>query len=537
MGSKFVRDPREALRNCYHPTESDEAISLPRCEQVFRAEKSGEMTDSTRRRAVFGFVVAACLLLWLTGTLPCFAQASARKPVNAPPTRTKEWTGDLDTLLKHRVIRVGVPYSKTIYYTVKGVQHGTAYETGKEFEKYLNKKYPQSNKNIKIFVMFFVVSRDQAAQRLQKGTLDILAGGIAITPERQKVVDFSDPIATNINEIVVSAPGSPAIKSVDDLAGKTVYVRKISSYFEHLQSLNERFKKEGKAEVRVQPVSDELGDEDLLEMVNAGLLPLIVVNDWTAKLWSTLLPRMQVHEDVAISTGGSIAWAMRKNSPKLMSDVNDFFKTHKQGTAFGRELLARYIKGTYMLKQAVSETAMKRFQATAAQFQKYSAQYDEDYLMMMAKGFQESALNQNVKSPVGAIGIMQLMPATGKEMNVGDITKQESNIHAGIKYSHLMEERYFANEPMDDINKVLFTFAAYNCGPARVRQLRAEAAKKGLNPNVWINNVEVIAASRIGMETVTYVSNIYKYYVAYKLLATQDELRRKARESLAEKPK
>jgi membrane-bound lytic murein transglycosylase MltF len=138
---------------------------------------------------------------------------------------------------------------------------------------------------------------------------------------------------------------------------------------------------------------------------------------------------------------------------------------------------------------------------------------------------------------VGAIGIMQLMPATGKEMKVGDITQQEPNIHAGIKYSHLMEEKYFANEPMDNLNKVLFTFAAYNCGPARVKQLRAEAAEKGLDPNVWINNVEVIAAARIGIETVTYVSNIYKYYVAYRLVTEQMEQRRKARESVAEQVK
>jgi membrane-bound lytic murein transglycosylase MltF len=247
-----------------------------------------------------------------------------------------------------------------------------------------------------------------------------------------------------------------------------------------------------------------------------------------------LLPKMQVHDDIPLSTAGAFAWAMRKNSPKLLADINDFFKTHKQGTAFGQELLSRYVGGTYMLKQAVSETAMRQFEATATQFQKYAGQYQMDYLLMMAEGFQESGLNQTVKSPVGAIGVMQLMPPTGKEMNVGDITQQENNIHAGIKYFHQMEEKYFSNEPMDELNKVLFTFAAYNCGPGRMKQLRAEASQKGLNPNVWINNVEVIAAARIGMETVNYVSNIYKYYVAYKLIALQDEQRRKARESIAE---
>jgi len=487
-------------------------------------------------RTLFG-VLGGCTCMLICG-LATFAQSPApptQESKAAPPTATKQWTGDLDTLLKHRVIRVGVPYSKTLYYTVKGVQYGTAYETGKEFEKYLNKKYPQANKNIKIHVMFFVMPRGQAAPRLQEGTIDIVAGGVAVTEERQKVIDFSDPIYSGVKEIVVTAPNAPQIASVDDLAGKNVYVRKSSSYWEHLESLNQRFQKEGKPAVKLQVVPEDVGDEDLLDMVNASLLPMVVVNDWTAKLWSNLLPKMQVHNDVVISTGGSFAWGMRKSSPKLMADINDFFKTHKQGTAFGQEVLSRYVGGTYMLKQAVSETAMKQFEATSAQFQKFAGQYDMDYLLMMAEGFQESGLNQTVKSPVGAIGVMQLMPATGKEMNVGDVTQQEANIHAGIKYFHGLEEKYFGNEPMDELNKVLFTFAAYNCGPARVKQLRAEAASKGLDPNVWINNVEVIAAARIGMETVTYVSNIYKYYVAYKLIAVENEQMKKARQEITEK--
>jgi len=156
-------------------------------------------------------------------------------------------------------------------------------------------------------------------------------------------------------------------------------------------------------------------------------------------------------------------------------------------------------------------------------------------LLMMAEGYQESGLNQHAKSSVGAIGVMQLMPETGAEMKVGDIHQEDANIHAGIKYFRSMMDRLYSSEPMDDLNKVLFTLAAYNCGPGRVKELRTGATAKGLNPNIWINNVEVIAAARIGAETVNYVSNIYKYYVAYKLIAVQEEQRRKARESFQEK--
>jgi membrane-bound lytic murein transglycosylase MltF len=148
-------------------------------------------------------------------------------------------------------------------------------------------------------------------------------------------------------------------------------------------------------------------------------------------------------------------------------------------------------------------------------------------MLMAAQGYQESRLDQNAKSHVGAIGVMQVMPATAKELKVGDITQVAPNIEAGVKYIRAMVDRYFASEPMDDLNKVLFAFAAYNAGPARVRQLRREAAARGLDPNVWFNNVERIASERIGRETVTYVSNIYKYYVTY-LLIQGEYLQRRA---------
>jgi membrane-bound lytic murein transglycosylase MltF len=415
------------------------------------------------------------------------------------------------------------------------VQWGIAYEGGKAFEAYLNKKYPQQNKNIKIHVMFFVTPREKVIQNLNEGAVDMVIGELTITPARQKLVDFSAPTVSGVSEVVVTGPTGPQLASLEDLAGKEVFARKTSSYWEHLETVNERFKKENKPVVKLTAVPEDLNDEDLLQMVNAGLLSTIVVNDWTAQLWDKLLTKIQVHSTVAVATGESHGWAVRKNSPQLLSDINDFVKKNRQGTKFGNEILARYTGSTYMLKQATSPESMKQFDETSEVFRKYGAKYNVDYLLMMAKGYQESGLNQNVKSPVGAIGVMQLMPATGAEMKVGDITKKEPNIQAGIKYSDLMMEKYYGKEPMDDLNKILFSFAAYNCGPARVKQLRAEAAQKGFDPNVWVNNVEVIAAARIGAETVNYASNIYKYYVAYKLIAVQEEQRQKARQSLENK--
>jgi membrane-bound lytic murein transglycosylase MltF len=278
----------------------------------------------------------------------------------------------------------------------------------------------------------------------------------------------------------------------------------------------------------VKSAPEELEDEDLLEMVNSGLVPLTVVDSQKARFWKQIFPQIVLHPNVAVRTGGEIAWMFRPDSPQLKAAVNDFIRRRGQGGKEAQILIAQYLKNTKWVKNAASEAEIQKFQRTVAFFKKYGETYDIDYLLMMAQGYQESTLDQNAKSPVGAIGIMQVMPATGADMRVGDITETEANIHAGVKYIRFMIDQYLKDEPMDRLNKTLFAFASYNAGPGRIAQLRREASKQGLDPNVWFNNVEIVAAKRIGGETVQYVSNIYKYYVAYKLITEAQEEREKA---------
>ena len=268
----------------------------------------------------------------------------------------------------------------------------------------------------------------------------------------------------------------------------------------------------------IKEAPETLEDEDLIEMVNAGLIPLIVVDKHKADFWKQIFPKITVHDEVAVRTGGDIAWAIRKGSPQLKAAVDDFVARHAQGTTVGNTILARYLKSTKYVKDAASESERKKFLALIQYFQKYGDKYDVDWLLMAAQGYQESQLNQAARSPVGAIGVMQVMPATGKELGVGDITKAEPNIHAGVKYMRWMIDQYYGKEPMTQLDKALFAFASYNAGAGRIAQLRKEAAKRGLDPNVWFHNVEYVAAEKIGAETVTYVSNIYKYYIAYHLI-------------------
>src|SRR4030095_903136 len=234
--------------------------------------------------------------------------------------------------------------------------------------------------------------------------------------------------------------------------------------------------------------------------------------------WQRVFPKLQLFPTATLRTGGEIAWAIRKDSPQLKKTLNTFLASNGRDSLNARMILRRYLLNTQYVKGASAEAARKRFTALVALFRNDAAQYNMDWMLRAAQGYQESRLDHNARSQVGAIGVMQVMPVTGKELNVGDITQLDANIHAGVKFVRTMVDRYYAKEPMDDLNKVFFAFAAYNAGPGRVRQLRREAEARGLDPNVWFNNVERVASERIGRETVTYVSNIYKYYVTYLLI-------------------
>ena len=451
-------------------------------------------------------------------------------PTFSPEVVSRRWTGDFDGMVKRRMIRVLAPYSKTQYFIDKGMQRGLVYEAGLKLEEVLNQKLKTTHAT-KIHVVFVPTTRDALQAALIEGRGDIVVAGITVTPEREKIADFTIPTKRDVRQIVVTGPGAPPIRAVADLAGQQVAVREGSIQYESLARLNETFKQQGKPPVAIRTVPTSLEDEDILEMANAGLLKIVVVDDIYARFWQQILPDITLHPTVTVREEGDFAWAVRKGSPRLIAELNSFIKDHAVGTTFGNVLLAKYLKNTKFVSAATSEAELRKFRELVALFRKYGGQYEVDYLLMMAQGYQESRLDHKVKSPVGAIGVMQVMPATGKELKVGDVSKLDSNINAGVKYIRFMMDTYFKDEPMDDLNKGLFAFASYNAGPNRIRQLRQLAATRGLNPNVWFNNVEHVVGEKIGRETVTYVANIFKYYVAYTL--TLDAMGEKAKAARA----
>ena len=501
------------------------------------------MTQDARLPCRQRLTLSACVLLVLTVGWSASAPA-AETPTSASPRKlaiaNKPWTGDFDKMLERRVIRVYAPFSRSLYFSDKGRERGLAVELVRDWERYINVKYAKELGKRPLTIYIAPATRDKLLPDLQAGLADVAIGNLTVTDERLKEVDFipGDDGRRTINEVIVTGPRSPELKSVDDLAGKRIHVRKASSYYESLQILNARFKNDGKPQIDLVLVPDSLEDEDLLDMEDAGLIELLVVDDWKARMWTQVLPKLRVRNDLVLRADAKTGWAIRKDSPKLAAEIDDFFRNWaiKQGVAAYR--MNSYMKRVKELKDPTTSAEYNRFQQTLALFEKYGAKYGFDPLMLAAQGYQESQLNQQAKSQVGAIGVMQLMPATGAEMKVGDIHVMEANIHAGTKYMNILMTKYFPDAHFSEGNRPLFAFASYNAGAGSIARMRKEAVKRGLDPDKWFNNVEIVVAEKIGTETTTYVRNIYKYYVAYKLTLEAQEMRRKALETMnPERPK
>jgi membrane-bound lytic murein transglycosylase MltF len=457
--------------------------------------------------------------------------SEGRKEARGLIPKSNVWTGDFDRMLEHRRIRVIVPTSRTLYFTDKGKERGLIGDTMRDFERYLNKKYTKKLGKRPLTVFIIPETRDVLFTEVAKGMGDIAAGDITVTEERLKTVDFVAPDdLPRVSEILLTGPKSPNVTKIGDLAGKTIHMRKSTSYFESLMSVNNRLKKERKAQIKIALVPDALEDEDLMEMLNAGLLEFLVVDDWMAKLWGQILPNIKLREDIVLRSGGRIGWAIRKESPQLEAEITDFYKNYFKKHGLRESRLAQYHKRIKQINDSTDTAEWKRFEQTIGFFEKYGEKYKFDPLMLTAQGYQESTLDQSKRSPVGAIGIMQIMPRTGAYLKVGDIQLTEPNIHAGAKYMDKIMSEYFRDMKFSEQERTLFAFASYNAGPDKILKMRKLAETRGLDPDKWFNNVELVTAEKIGLETTTYVRNIYKYYVAYVLTHKAQEDKRKARE-------
>jgi len=432
------------------------------------------------------------------------------------------WTGDLPEMAQRRVIRLLTVYEPQYFGFDGHRQIGLVAEAAADLEKFLNDRL--SRQRLHVAVLIQPVTRDLLIPFLEKGRGDIAAAGLTITPARLERVDFTDPVATGVSEVVVTGPGVEAPAALDDLGALELYVNPSSSFWESLQALDERLRREGRKPLDLIAADGVLSASDLLELVAAGNVPATVVDDFQGTFWAQIFPGLELHPHLAVRTAGSIGWAIRKNSPVLKDALNEFLHERRQGTLTGNILLRRYTRDTarvQRVRRAESSLALKKLRGL---FEKHAATYELDWVLLAAQAFQESRLGADTKSGHGAVGIMQIKPASAAEAGVHDISTDDGNIEAGAAYLRYLIDNYFDDPGLDSTMRQLFAIAGYNAGPTRIRRLRRKAAAAGLDPDMWFDNVEVAVARDVGRETTRYVSNIMKYYVTFTLMLEDREI-------------
>ncbi|TYC56464.1 transporter substrate-binding domain-containing protein [Rhodobacterales bacterium] len=447
------------------------------------------------------------------------------------------FNGDLDALLKKGVIRALVPFSKSTFFIDNGEQRGSSVDMTQALTKYLVKAHGKKAKGLKI--MLIPTSLDTVFTELSKNRGDIALGNLTVTPEREKLVAFSTPLLADVREVPVTAAGVSTLTAPEELSGRTVHVRKSSSHHETLLALNTRLVADGKTPVEIVVAEDWLDDEDLMELVAAGGIEMVIVDEHQADLWLKVFDGLKKHPDAAIGNGEHIAIAVRKNAPALLKEVNAFAGTVKKGTLLGNIIFRKYLQEADYLKDMHSLTHAGKLEALETLFRKYSKTYSFDWLLVAAQSFQESRFNPKARNPSGAVGLMQIKPSTaaGTPINIKGVESDpEKNVHAGVKYLRFLADRYFGELSVDAPNQAFFALAAYNAGPSRFKRMRKQAIDSGYDPDKWFGNMEWIVARHIGRQPVDYVGNIYQYFVVFNSERTRRKENLAASRKLAAQP-
>lgn len=425
--------------------------------------------------------------------------------------------GDLAEIRKRRILRILVSYNRTnFFHTLKG-QRGLEHDLIQAYIKYLNRG-PRKER-YQTHAVFLARPFNKLFSELKAGKGDIIASGLTITPERQAAVDFTIPYIKNIQEILVSNKNLAPVQRLEDLSDKQIIVVANSSYVIHLEQANQALGLLGLPGIEIIQADPALEAEDLLEMVNAGLFDYTVVDNHIAEIYQTRFTDLKIYEDFIFHFGGKIAWAVNQNQPRLKKSLNDFIYNYAiPGRLLGNIIYKKYFKSTFWVEKPLSLTALNTTPCLQYYFEKYAEFYDFDWFLIASQAYQESNFKQDLKSPAGAYGIMQIKHSTAssKVVDIPNITNLEENIHAGVKYLAFIRDFYFSTPEYSSEDRINFSLAAYNAGPGRIRKLQREAEARGLDPYKWFYNVEILARQFIGHETVNYVTKIQKTMIGVR---------------------
>lgn len=440
----------------------------------------------------------------------------------------EENTTDLPEMMKTNKVRVLTTYTFGNYFVYEGKAYGFEYSLMEEYRKFLNKG---RKRGIQVEFHYFPVPYDLLIPSLNKGYGDIVAANLTITPERSQGADFTDPYLWNLKEVLVTNDSVQGIKKIEDLSGREIHVREDSSYFQSLKRLNERMNEQNLVPVKIMTLPGLVNTGEILELVSSGVIEITVADNHIASMADELLPNIKLHDKLIVNDDVKFGWLVRKNNPQLKASLNQFIKTIKKGTLLGNIYFKRYFKQNPWAKEYLESEDLDKFSEYAPLFKKYGEMYDIDWMLVEAQAFQESGLNPNVRSHMGAVGLMQLLPSTAKYIGFDDIRSADNNVHAGVKYLKYLMDQYFPEDKYTSTERLRFALAAYNAGPGNIQKSLRKTKELGYDSTKWFENAELGTMRQVGLEPVHYVRNINKYYLSFLisdvLRDVKDEIKQK----------
>ncbi|MCQ4308389.1 transglycosylase SLT domain-containing protein [Pseudomonas stutzeri] len=449
-------------------------------------------------------------LLSLLCLLMLASWPAAARVVGPQAWQPTETVRDLAEIRRSGTLRVLVNQSRNSSGEVKGEAIGVEYVRLRAFEQFLNR----GSKGSSITLEIIPKAKDQLLGALQRGEGDLVAPGELLDLGALRRVSRSRAVVDEVPMVLVGRQGGHRYKSFEQLSGRSLALPAGSAASAALESINQTLMQAGRAPIAVEWVDPTLAVEDVLEMVQAGVYPATVVEQTIAERWAKVLPKLRIESQLVLGKRSDMHWFMRKEASTLRANVDRFLKGYSapdnQDAAF-----VRVYRRLYRVQYPLDRVGRQRLEKVRPTLQRHAQQQDMDWLNLAALAFKESTLNPAARGASGATGLMQVTPATARSMGVSDIGKLDNNVLASAKYLANIRREFFASPKLNERERMAFILAAYNMGPQRVQSMRAEARRRGLNPDQWFFQVERIAMETMGMGVVSYVNAVNKYYLAY----------------------
>ncbi|MQG93349.1 transglycosylase SLT domain-containing protein [Pseudomonas sp. MN1F] len=452
------------------------------------------------------YLLTLLLMLGLTTVGPAYARLPGPQQ-NVPVTTAR----DLQQIRSSKVLRVLVNQSRNSSGEIKGEPVGIEYYRLRGLEHYLNARAADGQQ---IRLKLIPRAKEQLLGALQRGEGDLAAPGELLDPAVTGGVNSSAPVVDQVPLLLVGRKGERSYTRAEQLSGRTVALTSASAAGAVIQQLNQQLALRKRAPIKIEWVDSTLAVEDVLEMVQAGIYPLTMVERPIAQRWARVMPNLRLDSRVQLGQAQAMRWYVRRDATMLLATVDRFLQGYRapenQDAAF-----ERIYRRQYRVHNPLARKDRQRLDSLRAVLQKHGEAQQIDWLNLAALAFKESTLNPAARGSGGAHGLMQITPSAAQRVGVSDTGSVDGNVQASARYLALIRRKFFASPQINERERMAFVLAAYNLGPERVQAMRAEARKRGLNGNQWFFQTERIAMEQVGMGPVNFVNSVNKYFLAF----------------------